>query len=117
MTTETEQELERVQVHIDLVKEAIEIADKLDTLNKVPEFKEIILEGFMEKEPARYAAIITDPNMLGDQDQREILGAIKAVGYLGDYLRNIGRRGDQMKAALKDAEEYQTQLRNPTEED
>ena len=114
---EVEQELERVQVHIDLVKEAIDMADKLDVLYKVPEFEEIILKGFMKDEPARLASIITDPNLMDDVDQREILGAIKAVGYLGDYLRNIDKRGAQMKAALAQAEEYQSELRSPTKED
>ena len=113
MNEEVEQELERVQVHISLVKEAIDIADKLDVLNKIPEFDEIIVKGFMENEPARIAAIITDPNLLDDENQRELLGAIKAVGYLGDYLRNIEKRGAQMKQALSQAENYETELRNP----
>ena len=117
MNAETEQELERVQVHIDTVKEAIDLADKLDILNKMPEFEEIIIGGFMGTEPARIAAIITDPNLLGDEDQRELLGAIKAVGYLGDYLRNIEKRGVAMRNALAQAEEYQTGLRNPDPEE
>jgi len=113
MNPEVEEELERVQVHIELVKEAIAIADKLGVLNRVPEFEEIIIKGFMASEPARIAAVITDPNLLGTEDQRELLGAIKAVGYLGDYLRNIERRGAQMKQALAQSEQYQTELRNP----
>ena len=115
MNTEVEQEIERVEVHISLVKEAIDIADKLNVLNRIPEFEEIIIKGFMKDEPARIAAVITDPNLLGDEDQRELLGALKAVGYLGDYLRNIEKRGAQMKLALSQAEDYQTELRNPTE--
>lgn len=117
MNPEVEQEIERVEVHISLVKEAIAIADKLDVLNRVPEFEEIIIQGFMENEPARIAGIITDPNLLGDEDQRELLGAIKAVGYLGDYLRNIEKRGAQMRQALSQAEDYQTDLRNPQSEE
>ena len=117
MNPEVEQELERVEVHISLVKEAIDTADKLAVLNKMPEFEEIIIKGFMSDEPTRIAAIITDPNLLGDEDQRELLGAIKAVGYLGDYLRNIEKRGAQMKQALTQAEDYQTDLRNPSEEE
>ena len=115
MTEETQAEVEKVQVHIDMVKEAIALADKLDTLSRVPEFESIIMEGFMKEEPARLASIITDPSLLEDVDQREILGAIKAVGYLGDYLRNIDKRGTQMKAALEQAEAYQGELRNSTE--
>jgi hypothetical protein len=113
MNQEVEQEIKRVQVHIDTVKEAIELADKLDVLSRVPEFDDIIMKGFMVDEPARIASIITDNNLLGDQDQRELLGAIKAVGYLGDYLRNIDRRGAQMKAALVEAETYKDNLLNP----
>jgi hypothetical protein len=117
MNQEVEQELERVQVHIDTVKEAIELADKLDVLSRVPEFDDIIMKGFMIDEPARIASIITDNNLLEDIDQRELLGAIKAVGYLGNYLRNIDRRGVQMRAALADAEAYKDELRNPDSED
>ena len=117
MNQDVEQEIERVQVHIDTVKEAIELADKLDVLSRVPEFDDIIMKGFMINEPARIASVITDNNLLGDQDQRELLGAIKAVGYLGDYLRNIDRRGAQMRAALTEAEEYKDNLRNPESED
>ena len=117
MNQDVEQEIERVQVHIDTVKEAIELADKLDVLSRVPEFNDIIMKGFMIDEPARIASIITDNNMLEDIDQRELLGALKAVGYLGDYLRNIDRRGKQMRAALTEAETYKDDLRNPESED
>jgi len=110
-------EIERVQVHIDMVKEAIELADKLDVLNKIPEFQEVIVKGFMESEPARLASISTDPNLLEVTEQSEIIGAFRAVGYLGDYLRNIEKRGVQMKKALADAESYQENLRNPNIED
>ena len=113
MSQEVEQEMERVQVHIDTVREAIEQADKLDVLGRIPEFNDIIMQGFMVDEAARIASIMTDNNLLDEVNQRELLGAIKAIGYLGDYLRNIDRRGTQMRAALKDAEDYQTELRNP----
>jgi len=113
MNEETQAEVEKVQVHIDMVKEAVALADKLDTLSRVPEFKEVVLDGFMKEEPARLASIITDANLLEDVDQREILGAIKAVGYLGDYFRNIQKRGEQMRAALEQAETYKSDLLNP----
>ncbi len=116
MNTEATQEIERVEVHISLVKEAIDFADKLDVLNRIPEFEDVIIKGFMEDEPARIASIITDHNLLDDENQRELLGAIKAVGYLGNYLRNIEKRGAQMRQALSQAEDYQTELRNPSEE-
>lgn len=117
MSVGTEEEIEQVQVHIDQVKEAIDLADKLQVLENIPEFQDLIIDGFMKGEPARIATIITDPNLLGEEDQRELLGALKAVGYLGDYLRNIFKRGVQMKAALAQAEEYQTSLRAPSEGD
>lgn len=113
---ENQEEIEKVQVHIDMVREAIALSDELDVLAKVPEFNSVIMEGFMKEEPARLAAIITDPEMMGEVDQREILGAIKAVGYLGDFLRNIDKRGVQMRAALEQAEEYKTGLLNPEED-
>ena len=117
MNTVNEAEVQKVQVHIDQVKEAIEVADKLKVLNKIPEFEELIIKGFMEDEPARIAAICTDPEMQSEMDQGALWGMIKAVGYLGDYLRNIERRGVQLKATLEKAEEYQAELRNPTKED
>lgn len=112
MTEETQQEVQKVQVHIDDAKEAVALADKLLTLSKVPEFEEIIFERFMNSEPARIASIMTDPNLQDDINQRELLGAIKAVGYLGDYLRNIERRGIQLKNALTEAEVYKADLLN-----
>jgi hypothetical protein len=119
MSEEIDNELERVQVHIDQVKEAIELADKLQKLEDNLEFQELVLDRYLKGEPARLASIITDPSMLNDTDQREILGAIKAVGYFGDYCRNIIRRGVQMKRMLAEAEEYQNTLRSApfTEED
>ena len=113
LDNETQAEVEKVQVHIDMVKEAIALADELDTLSRIPEFKTIILDGFMKEEPARLASVITDPNLLETIDQREILGAIKSVGYLGDYFRNIQKRGEQMRAALVQAEQFKDDLLNP----
>jgi hypothetical protein len=112
MNEQTQAETERVQIHIDQAKEAIALADKLEVLSRVPEFNEIIIEGFMVNEPARLASIITDPNLTGEVDQREILGAIKAVGYLGDYFRNISKRKQAMQAALDESEAYLDDLRS-----
>ncbi len=112
-----EEELVKVQVYIDDAKVAVELADKLELLNSMPEFGELIIKGFMEGEPARIASIITDPEMQDEVNQRELVGAIKAVGYLGDYLRNILKRGAQMKAALSGAQDYQEELRNPNDGD
>lgn len=108
----TQEQLEQVQVHIDQVKEAIVLGEKLQKLEQVPEFQELIIDLFMKGEPARIAGIITDPSMLDEENQRELLGALKSVGYLGDFLRNIYKRGVQMKAALAQAEELQTNLRS-----
>ena len=110
-------ELEKVQVHIDLVKEAIAMGEQLELLNKMPEFQEIVIKGFMEDEPARLAAIITDPNLQEATDQANILSSIKAVGHLGDYFRNIEKRKLQLVDTLAKAEEYQVELRNLPEED
>ncbi len=117
MNTEQAQEIEKVEVYIEDAKAAVELADKFTVLRKMPEFELLITQGFMLNEPARIASVITDPNLLDDENQRELLGALKAVGYLGDYLRNIEKRGNQMRNALAQAENYQTQLRNPQEEE
>ena len=117
MNEEAQQELEQVQVHIDTAREAVALADKLDKLANVPEFNDIIMQGFMVDEPARIASVITDSNLLGDVDQRELLGALKAVGYLGDYLRNIEKRGVALRNAIAQHEEYASNLRNPDLED
>ena len=110
-------DIERVQVHIDEVKAAIAFSEELERLNKVPEFESVIIKGFMQDEPARLAQIITDPSLLDDENQKAMLGAFRAVGYLGDYLRNIEKRGIMLKAKLQEAEEYQENLRNPNKDD
>ena len=116
MTEEIKQEVEKVQVHINDAKIAVAMSDQLSTLNKMPEFEELIIKGFMTNEPARIAAIITDHNLQDEVNQRELVGAIKAVGYLQDYLRNIERRGAQLRAALAEAEDYKTDLLNGKED-
>ncbi len=85
-------------------QQAIERMNKLQRLQTNPDFEELILEGFCEKECARYARLSGDPEI--PESVRLASGnACKASGVLMRYIQTILMKGQLAEQEIKEVEE------------
>lgn len=97
-------ELDTIEIEIDRAKEAIALRDKLNRLEATPEFKEIILDDYLSKEPARLAKLKVDPSMQTEINQNMIMDALAGVGSLNMYLMKIRQVAQVMESSMEDLE-------------
>lgn len=93
--------IDDLELSIQQHKEAIRRGHTLQRLMKYPEFKEIILNGYLEKEAIRLVHLKSAHRTQNPVDQEAITKRIDAVGILKHYLDSILYEHDQ---AIKDIE-------------
>lgn len=74
------------------------------------EYKKIILDGFLEKEPARLALICADPR-LSEEDREMVMLQLKSISCFHQYLQAIVMQGSVAEAAIVDYEEELDEVR------
>lgn len=85
-------------------KAAIKRRDAILRLRNVPEFREYILEGFAERECARYLRESTDP-ALSERHRADALATAQAAGHLIRFLNTVVQMGNQAEDNMADLEE------------
>lgn len=91
------------------LEELVARRDKALRLEKVPEFRDVILQDFCVTECARYAQLSGDP-ALKKENREDALALAQAAGHLRRYLSVIVQMGNravdeivQVKEALEEA--------------
>jgi len=113
MTTETqlqEQQLEQVEMTIEQAKKQIRVRGVLESLRRNKDFREIIEEGYFEKEAVRCVLLRADPNMEDAESRTIIDNQITAIGYLRRYFAKIQWQGNQAEQALADHEQAREEI-------
>jgi hypothetical protein len=95
---------ETISLTMEDAKQKVELARKLDTLIANKEFDEIFTKGYLENEAVRIAGISCEPSMLTKENQEDLMGRMKAIGYFRQYVIFIRRQGDMAKRAIADCE-------------
>lgn len=107
MNNETEmQELEEtVRLTEEYAKEFGDLSDALERLEKNPDFKKVILEGYFEKNASRLVLLRADGNIRANPEAKESIDdQLIAIGELRQYFIAVKTRGYQAKEALKEAD-------------
>jgi hypothetical protein len=113
---------QEIQVSIDSLTKVVERNEKLNRLIDNKDFKELILEIYLEKEPARLTQLLTDQNFLTDNPdvaarrKDEIIEELTAISSFRKFLINIGGLARQAKTMIDSSEEELESLRNIEEE-
>lgn len=103
-------EIEEIEISIDSAKRTIELGKSLEKLKKNKEFKEIILDGYFNKEAVRLVGLKRDPNCQDPVQQADIDQALNGISELQEHFRKIERFADQAEIALKDFEEAKDEV-------
>ena len=102
-------QVEEVELTIEEAKKHVQRRDSLRKLMNNREFRKIIEEGYMQEEAVRLVGISADPSVEHREDA--IIGQIKAISNLRQYLSNILRLGDQMEESILENEALLEELR------
>jgi len=112
MNTETQQDIAQIEITMEQAKMSIDKMEALIRLENHPDWKLIIGNGYFEKEAIRLVALKADVQMQGDNEQRDVLRQIDAIGSVREYLRSIYYFGRTSENSLAADRETHTELLN-----
>ena len=104
------EELQSIELSIEQAKETIKNRDDLRKLVNNRMFKNLITEGYFEKEAIRLVLLKATPDMQSEEDQTAIIKAMDAIGGLRQYFTTIMQMGAMADRALKDDEETREEI-------
>lgn len=105
-----ENDLQALEVTMEVVKKNIERAKTLRRLTALPEFQDIILEGYFQGEAARLVLLRADVAMADKPQQKHTDRLIDGIGALHQYFSTIERMGEMSAQALAEQEQTREEL-------
>ena len=99
-----------IEAQIADLKELVQRKDLALRLEKVPEFKELILDGFCEKDCARFARNSGDPS-IEPENRADSLAMAQAAGHLRRWLSMTVRQGLMAEQEIAEGQEALAELR------
>lgn len=99
------QDLETIELSIKHAKKAVDLMKSVERLSKNRDFKAVFLDGLFEQEAIRLVMLKGDPNMQGEDDQKEILKQMDGIGSVRQYLSAVMQMGRMAEKAIQEDEE------------
>jgi len=103
-------QLHEIELHIDEARKQIAFAESLDRLRDNKDFVAVIEDGFFKDEAERVVALKADPNIQGENEQKQIDNIITSIGGLRQYLRTIGQLRNMAQSAIEAGEEARDEI-------
>lgn len=94
-------ELNRIEESIKKHKEIVELGKSLERLFANRDFKEIILEDYMQKEAIRLVQLKAEPSMQMESSQKSILTQMDSIGTLTQYFQTLRHKVSMAEKAIE----------------
>lgn len=104
--------IQEIELHMDEAKSAIAKADALERLFSNPDFKEVIVDGYFEKEAIRLVHLKGDPSMQDETRQANLIKEMDGIGSLKGYISAVFRQAEMAQRSIEDDEAELEMLRN-----
>ena len=91
---------QHLEINIEQAKAIVARGEKLQRLSEIPEFRELILEGYLEQESIRLVQAKSDPALQTPELQGSIVTQIDGIGAFLNYLRRIEQSHDMAQRDL-----------------
>lgn len=104
-----EQDIKQVDLDIERARAAIQKMEALDRLYHNRDFKEIVTDGYFQKEASRLVLLKGDVN-INEESERHCDKMINGIGCLRAYFQMVNHFGQQAQAAMEDYEETRQEL-------
>jgi hypothetical protein len=104
------QELEQVENAIEQSKISIARMETLHRLEKNPDFKSLIADGFMGSHAIRQVMLKAHPGLQGEAQQKMLDAQICAIGNFKQFLIGVNQEGANALVALASDEDTREEL-------
>lgn len=100
-----------IEVTLEQCNERIAMARKLENLLNTPDFNDLIMTGYMERESHRLTLMLADPACETPQGQANVMRDLSAIAQLNSYFRTVRKAGEvAMRTKLEHEEELAHRL-------
>mgnify|MGYP000860084518 CR=1 FL=1 len=113
MTPEIAQEnqLQTIELTIEEAKKNVERMEALDRLHNSPDFKLVLLEGFLEKEALRLVRAKAFPSIRNDEERQKFINdRLSAIAEIHSWFNQINQEGAASAAAMDDYEQTREEI-------
>jgi hypothetical protein len=114
MTTK-EQHLAEIERQIKDSQEDLEMGKALQRLKMNPDFKRLILEGYLTEEAVRLVHLKANPSMAAPDKQVATIRDIDAIGSFYQFLHVVGFKGRQAETSIEQAEQARQEIQEEDE--
>lgn len=108
-TTETQMTMDEFNDYEASVKELVGKAEMSAKLHSMPEFNEIVVEDYFQKEPIRLAQLMTSGRITPKQFD-ECVEDLRSIGHFQRYLRDKIESGNIAQNELAELKETREQF-------
>ncbi len=106
----SQEDIKEIELNIERAKELVSKGDALERLMQNADFKQVILEDYLDREAVRLVHLKSDQNMQTDEDQRAILGQMDAIGAFTTYMNAVRQAAYLSRSAIEEGEEARAEL-------
>lgn len=82
----------------------------LQRLQMSREFKQVVTDGYLNKEAVRLVRLKAHPSMQSPENQRVVTAQIDAIGCFYQYLSKIHEDAEQAKKSMDSAEQTREEI-------
>jgi len=110
-----EQVEREIEISIEAAKEAVERKNQIEELIRDKRFRNIFTIGYLEKEPARLASLLADPEWQAEDKQQSLIEDLRAISSFRQYILGIKGMGMQMERQIASSEAQLEEMRTEVE--
>lgn len=103
--SEIQQQIEQAREEIEKCRGAVEQRNRLLRLTQNVDFRDLITQGFLKDECARYTHMSTDIN-IPLESRTDALGYAQSAGYFKRWINFVIIMGNTAENNIKDLEEF-----------
>lgn len=93
-------DIKELEDNIKRATEMVNLGKAVDRLRNSPDFKEVILKGYFEREAVRLVHLKADPSMQTPERQASIISQMDSIGALSSHLNTIIVMADRAAQAI-----------------
>lgn len=113
--TSKAQALAQCEQQIKDAQGSLELGKALASLRQNPDFKKLMIEGYLKNEAVRLVHLKADPNMSSVENQAAIVRDIDAIGAISQYFLTVEMMGRRAEASIADAEQAIVEINEEVE--
>lgn len=102
--------VQEIEVDIEDAKAVVAKADRLERLHKNEDFKAVVLEGYFKEEAQRLVQMKAHPAMQAEEQQKNVMKAIDAIGGLQQHFHQIFLMANQAEESIRQAQEELSEM-------